>query len=33
MTGDPLEEEEYCVYQPGSFPFVEEAFALSGVEA
>ncbi len=33
MTGDVLTEEYYCVYQPGSFPFVEEAFDLSGVEA
>jgi len=33
LTGDPLEEEQYCVYQPGTFPFTDEAFSLSGVEA
>jgi radical SAM protein len=33
MTGDVHEEEHFCVYQPGSFPFVEEAFTLSGVAA
>ncbi|NJN68726.1 MAG: TIGR04053 family radical SAM/SPASM domain-containing protein [Chloroflexaceae bacterium] len=33
MTGDVLSEEQFCIYQPGSFPFVNEAFELSGVEA
>jgi len=33
MTGDVLEEEHYCVYQPGSFPFTQESYDLSGVEA
>ncbi|NJO08100.1 MAG: SPASM domain-containing protein [Chloroflexaceae bacterium] len=33
LTGDPLEEEEYCIYHPGTFPFTDEAFALSGIEA
>ncbi len=33
MTGDALAEEHYCVYQPGSFPFVEEAFKFSGIKA
>lgn len=33
LTGDALEEEYYCIYQPGSFPFVKEAFDLAGIEA
>ena len=33
MTGDVLSEEQFCISQPGSFPFVNEAFELSGVEA
>lgn len=32
MTGDVLDEEQFCIYQPGSFPFVKEAFELAGVE-
>ncbi|HRV92943.1 MAG TPA: radical SAM/SPASM domain-containing protein, partial [Anaerolineae bacterium] len=24
MTGDPLAEEPFCTYQPGSWPFKEE---------
>ncbi len=31
MTGDVLEEEYFCTYQPGAFPFTAEAFDLSGV--
>ncbi len=33
MTGDVLEEEHFCIYQPGSFPYAEEAFELSGIHA
>jgi radical SAM protein with 4Fe4S-binding SPASM domain len=29
MTGDILAEEPYCVYQPGSFPFVRDIQELS----
>jgi MoaA/NifB/PqqE/SkfB family radical SAM enzyme len=24
LTGDPLAEEPFCTYEPGSFPFREE---------
>jgi hypothetical protein len=27
MTGDPLAEEPFCNYEPGSFPFQEELAA------
>jgi radical SAM protein len=27
MTGDPLAEEPFCTYEPGSFPFQEELMA------
>lgn len=33
MSGDVLEEEQYCIYQPGSFPFADQAYELAGVEA
>jgi hypothetical protein len=27
LTGDPLAEEPFCTYEPGSFPFQEEVEA------
>ncbi|RMI15200.1 MAG: TIGR04053 family radical SAM/SPASM domain-containing protein [Calditrichaeota bacterium] len=33
LTGDPLAEEPFCTYEPGSFPFQEELMARLNPEA
>lgn len=33
LTGDPLAEEPFCTYEPGSFPFQEELAARLGAPA